>query len=133
MRQSYCVHCDFTYYDVEVEGETLVDCPTCKKPLLEQRPRPARAPRSAKRGYFMHGVYVLLLLHCTQLLWLAGPDGWVLLWFIGITQVVYVVPAAIVMLVQGKFNTLGGLLAAAVATAVLNFALAGLLCGGSTY
>lgn len=130
MEQPYCAVCDH-HYSEAAEAQDLADCPTCGEPL--ETWTPAAVPRHPRRGVFMHGVYVVLFLHSIQLLWLMDPTGWVWIWFTGITQVVYVVPAAIVMLVQGKFRTLGGLLAAAVATALLNFMLAGLLCGGTLY
>ena len=85
------------------------------------------APR---RGSVKHGVLLLMLLHLLQLVWLL--DEPVMIWLTGMTQVAYLLPASIVLLVQKRWATLGGLWIAAVATVVLNMALAGIVCGGTT-
>lgn len=81
------------------------------------------------QGRIGDGVVLLLLLHSLQLVWLGEP---LMMWFTGITQLAYVLPASIVLMVMGRWSTLGGLWLAAVGTAVLNFLLAGLICGGGT-
>ena len=114
--------------DVPADSAGPKAAPDIRRSVGGRPPRRDGGERD-KQGRIRDGVLLLLLLHSLQLVWLGEP---LMMWFTGITQLAYVLPASIVLMVMGRWSTLGGLWLAAVGTAVLNFLLAGLICGGGT-
>ena len=92
---------------------------------MSESQAPAPEPH---RGSVWHGILLVFLLHTLQLLWFLEEPVW--LWFAGITQAFYVVPALIVTAVQRKTHTVGGIFIGAALSALINFTLASMLCTG---
>jgi hypothetical protein len=119
MQGAYCSSCD-TMYD-----EHLQTCPDCGTALELREDFPPLPPDPAK-GSIQAGVGLLCLLHLIQVLFLT--QGVEALFFAGITQFVYVIPAVIVLAIQGRTRTMGGVLIGAGVTFFVNAAIFGLLC-----
>lgn len=75
-------------------------------------------PDGPGRGRILEGVLLLLLLHALQLLWVLEDPAW--LWLLGVTQLAYAVPAAVVLAVQRRWRTAVGVGLGVVATALVN-------------
>ena len=73
---------------------------------------------SRDRGSIQAGLGVLCILHLVQLVFiLDGPEP---LFFIGVTQILYVIPAIVVLAIQGRTRTIGGVLMGAGLTIFVN-------------
>ena len=68
---------------------------------------------------FVRGMMLLLLLHLLQvpMTWLSGGIS---MWFIGVTQILYFLPALILLVFKKRMETAKGLTAAAGITFLLN-------------
>ncbi len=99
---------------------------------MDERPAPVDVPDAAgaapHRGSIKHGMLLVLMLHLLQLLWFVDEPVWI--WFIGVTQAIYVIPALIVTAIKRRTHTVGGIFIGAALTALLNFTLASMLCSG---
>ena len=65
------------------------------------------------------GIGLCFLLHLLQIPLLFSTEA-VFVWFLGITQLAYVVPAAVMLLVRGRVRTMSGVFAGAGITAAGN-------------
>ena len=122
MQGSYCESCDFTYDGV------LPACPECGAAVevLGRAEATYRRVDNGSRGSTGAGVGLLFVLHMIQFLFITG--GTEALFFMGITQFIYVIPAAIVLAIKGRTRTMGGVLIGAGATFFINALVFGLLC-----
>ncbi len=68
---------------------------------------------------FARGMLLLLLLHLLQvpMTWLSGGIS---VWFIGVTQLLYFIPALVLLIVKKRSETSKGLCTAAAITFLLN-------------
>lgn len=121
MQGSYCQSCDFTY-----DG-AFTACPECGAAVevLAGDEAIYGVVDDGSKGSIGAGVGLLFLLHLIQLVFITG--GVEALFFMGITQFIYVIPAAIVLAIKGRTRTLGGLLIGAGITFFLNGLVFGLL------
>lgn len=115
MHSSYCQVCDFTYHGVHEA------CPECGAAVeLLRGPDAAYvAADDARKGSIGAGIGLLCLLHLLQIVFVA--DALEALFFMGVTQLVYALPAALVLAVKGRTRTMGGVLIGAGITFLLNF------------
>ena len=97
---------------------------------MQQEPYIGQPASPRPHGSLGHGLILLALLHLLQLVWLG--DEPVMIWMTAITQFAYVLPATLVLAIMGRWSTIGGLWLGAMITVVLNMALAGIVCGGTT-
>jgi hypothetical protein len=116
----YCTRCDVGY------KESINRCVQCNAQLIPWDNSYVDDPPG--RGSVEAGVRLLLAWHAVQLAVLFVEP--VLFVFAGITQFVYAIPLAIVMVARRKPQTAGGVLVAAGATFCVNASLLGILCGG---
>lgn len=121
MRGSYCPDCDFTY-----DGAHEV-CPTCGAPVevLDDEAAENAAVDARARGSIGAGIGLLFLLHLLQFVFVFdAPEA---LFFMGITQFAYALPAAIVLAIQGRTRTMAGVLIGTGITILLNVLAFGVL------
>ncbi|MDA1195354.1 MAG: hypothetical protein O2894_09230 [Planctomycetota bacterium] len=120
MSSLYCPTCDLIF------DEPVAECPACQGPVeLWVEGRAYVDPRA---GSISKGVVLCLVLHSLQLLVPLFSEP-VMLLFVGLTQALYVVPAIIVLAIQGKTKTLSGVLIFSGVTFLLNAAVLGIMCG----
>lgn len=81
-------------------------------------------------GSVRHGVVLLLLLHLLQLVWLL--DEPILMLFTGVTQLAYLVPATVVLVLKARWKTIVGMWLTAVLTLAANLAVFYLVFDGTT-
>ncbi|MBO0860704.1 MAG: hypothetical protein J2P21_19915 [Chloracidobacterium sp.] len=77
------------------------------------------APQCPKRGEIWRGFGTAFLLHMIQIP-LAAVTGLTALIFIGVSQVLYIVPAVIIYYRNGRYDVVKGLVIAAALTFLLN-------------
>lgn len=115
----YCSTCDLIY------DEPVAACPHCDGGVVPWDDRYLR--HDPRKGSLMHGAIVLLCLHVLQVFALLMPEDGLIYWF-GITQVFYAVPAIVVLAVKGKSASVGGIVIAAGLTFFANLVVFGMMC-----
>jgi hypothetical protein len=122
MDSVYCKACDLIF------EEDLLSCPRCRGIIEIFYDDDDEEVDDGRQGTAFDGMLLLAILHGLQFVTLFFGEEYI--WFIGITQIVYGLPALVVVAVQGKYRTMAGVLIAAGLTFVLNIVALGVLCAG---